>query len=145
MSDPSRELVTPTPSSPIPDFVDEVLSFPDLVSPSYWLLLIIEQVCGTNPVEWVTEHFSGDWERMSTASSALEHLADYHEAMAVELRHARETYEAGWTGEAAAAASAYFVRLEDAVNAQAGPLRDIAREVDNVAQGMKSTQPRSTP
>ncbi|MBW0252534.1 WXG100 family type VII secretion target [Cellulomonas sp. PS-H5] len=140
MSDPSRELVVPVPSAPIPDFVETVMNFPDLISPSYWLLRIIQEVCGTDPVAWVAEHFSGDWERMSTASSALEHLGEYHEAMAVELRHARETFRAGWTGEAAEAASAYFSRLEDAVNNQAGPLRDIAREVDNVAQGMKSTQ-----
>ncbi len=140
MSDPAAALVAPAPSAPIPDIVSTIMHFPDLVSPSYWLLKVIEQACGTNPVEWLTEHLSGDWERMSTASSALEHLADFHERLAREIKGAREEFEAGWSGEASAAASAYFSRFEDSVRKQAEPLTSIAREVDNVAQGMKSTQ-----
>lgn len=38
MSDPSSALVTPVASAPIPDFVDYMLHFPDLLSPSTWLL-----------------------------------------------------------------------------------------------------------
>lgn len=137
---PDSALVVPTPSAPIPDFVDIALHFPDFVSPSSWLLWVIEQICGTSPVEWVTEHFSGDWERTSTASSALGHLATYHELFGAEIDAARASFEAGWDGEAQMAASVYFRSLADDIEAQAGPLRDIAHEVDNVAQGMKSFQ-----
>ncbi|AEI13634.1 WXG100 family type VII secretion target [Cellulomonas gilvus] len=140
MSTPADALVPPTPSAPIPDFVDMGLHFPDLVSPSYWLMWVIEQVSGVNPMDWVTEHFAGDWEAMSKAATALEHLAVFHERYAAEVTSARGTFEAGWTGNAANAASRYFEGLETAVAAQAEPLRDIAKEVDNVAQGMKSFQ-----
>jgi uncharacterized protein YukE len=140
MGTPADALVAPTPSAPIPDFVDLGLHFPDLISPSYWLMWVIEQISGVNPMDWVTEHFAGDWEAMSTAATALEHLAVFHERYAAEIASARGTFEAGWTGNAADAASAYFGRLESAVAAQADPLRHIADEVDSVAQGMKSTQ-----
>lgn len=140
MNDPSAALVAPTPCAPIPDIVATIMHFPDLVSPSYWLLKVIEQACGANPVEWLTENLSGDWERMSTASSALDHLADFHERLASEIKAARAEFESGWSGEAAAAASAYFSRLEDSVRQQSEPLTSIAREVNNVAQGMKSIQ-----
>jgi WXG100 family type VII secretion target len=140
VSDPAAALEAPTPSAPIPDIVSTMMHFPDLISPSYWLLVVIEKACGVNPVEWLTEHVSGDWERMSTASSALEHLADFHQVLAHELKSARENFEQNWSGEASTAASAYFKRFEEAVAEQATPLQSIAREVDNVAQGMKSTQ-----
>ena len=140
MSEPSSALVAPVPSAPIPDFVDYMMHFPDLISPSAWLLWVIEQVCGVNPVDWVTENFSGDWETMSTASSALEHLGSYHELYAAEVASAQATFEGGWDGEAATAASTYFSALSADVAAQATALRGIAREVDAVAQGMKSFQ-----
>ncbi|ASR56068.1 WXG100 family type VII secretion target [Cellulomonas sp. CW35] len=140
MTSAADALVTPVASAPIPDFVDLALHFPDLISPSYWLMWVIEQVSGTNPLEWVTEHFSGDWEAMSRAASALEHLATFHQQYASELAEARATFREGWDGNAAAAASRYFTELESAVREQGTPLTSIAHEVDVVAQGMKSTQ-----
>jgi hypothetical protein len=137
---PEDALVPPVASAPIPPFVDIGLHFPDLVSPSYWMLTIIEQVCGVNPIEWITENFSGDWEKMSRASSALEHLAEYDELYGAEIDAARDSFEAAWDGEAQVAASAYFASLAEDVIAQARSLYDIAREADNVAQGMKSFQ-----
>jgi len=137
---PELALVTPVPSAPIPDFVDLALHFPELVSPSSWLLWALDQVCGCDPVEWVTEKFSGDWERMSTASSALDHLARYHEQFGAEIDRAVASFERGWEGEASAAAARYFRALAQAVEAQSDPLRSIAQEVNNVAQGMRSFQ-----
>ena len=137
---PSAALVTPSPSAPIPDFVDFGLHVPDLISPSYWLMWVIEKVSGVNPLDWVTEHFAGDWEKMSTAATALEHLAEFQRLYAQEIETARATFDAGWDGEAAVAARTYFDDLAEDVAAQSEPLTDIAREVDAVAQGMKSFQ-----
>lgn len=140
MSGPSAALVPPSPSAPIPDVVDLALHFSDLVSPSQWLMWVIDQVCGVNPSDWLTEHFSGDWEKMSTASSALENLAAFQDRYAEEVGLAQVELEAGWEGEAAAAATAWFGNMREAVAGQADALRAIARDVDSVAQGMKSTQ-----
>lgn len=140
MSDPSSALVTPVASAPIPDFVDYMLHFPDLLSPSTWLLWVIDQVCGVNPVDWVTENFSGDWEKMSTASSALEHLATYHEQYAAEISAAQGTFTAEWNGNASTAAATYFSSLAEDVAGQGVALRGMAGDVDAVAQGMKSFQ-----
>lgn len=140
MTDPSSALVTPQPSAPIPDIVSTLMHIPDLVSPSHWILYILEKVTDHNPVEWVTEHFSGDWERMSTASSALEHLATYHVRYAEGVIEARQTFEEGWSGQAAGAASAYFSALAESIDAQSVALESYAKDVDAVAQGMKSLQ-----
>jgi uncharacterized protein YukE len=58
--------------------------------------------------------------------------------MAQNIGTVRSALGGCWSGTAAEAAIWYFKRLDAAVEDQAAPLRSIAREVDNIAQGMKS-------
>lgn len=140
MSDPSGALTAPRSSEPIPEIADLLLHFPDLISPSYWLMWVIKQVSGVNPLEWATEHFSGDWEKMSEAADALRKLADFHDRYAGEIEDAARTVGAGWDGKAAGAADDYLASVSQAVESQARVLRSAAGEVDQVAFGMSSLQ-----
>lgn len=138
-AEPESALVEPEPEEVIPEFAEMLWGFPEFVSPSYWMQQILTLV-GLDIPGWVAENFSGDWERMSIAASALEHLAEYHELFGTGIGEVRSTFEAGWEGQARDAASLYFITFADDLTAQAEPLREMADAVNLVAQGMHSLQ-----
>jgi hypothetical protein len=138
--DPSKALVTPVAEQPIPSLVDTFMSFPDFVSPSHWLLWVIDKICGVNPAEWLAEQFAGDWEAMARASSAYKNAAEYVTQAAVAIRTDGGQMLASWSGEAAAACERYLAQLADALDT--GPaqgLEKVSDELKAVAYGVWAT------
>lgn len=138
--DPAAALVEPSIDEPIPSLVDTFLSFPDFVSPSHWLLWVIDKVCGVNPAEWLAEQFTGDWEAMARASSAYGHAAEYVAGAASAIRVDGGQMLVQWSGEAANACARYLAQLADAL--ESGPsvgLEDVSRELRSVAYGVWAT------
>lgn len=139
MTSPAAELTEPQPQELIPDLVNQFLSFPDLISPSHWMLWAIEQVCGVNPAEWLAEQFTGDWESVSKAGSALTNLGEFDNAFVKALSDGSGTMFDSWEGNAAQACYRYFETLRAALGDQVAVLDSVAKEFHTLAQGINST------
>jgi hypothetical protein len=135
---PSAELVTPVPSAPIPDLVNNILGGKQYISPSYWLGWAAEKVCGVNPWDWLAEQFAGDWNAAATASAALEHLAEFNQVYAEAVTNAtKEVVPDDWSGNAAAAAERYFQGMTQALTEQISALNAVAGQFHSLAAGMQ--------
>ncbi|MQA85806.1 MAG: hypothetical protein GEV03_14595 [Streptosporangiales bacterium] len=139
MSSPAAELTEPQPQELIPDLVNQFLSFPDLVSPTHWMLWAIEKVCGVNPGEWLAEEFTGDWESVSKAGSALSNLANFDNTFTKNLDDGVHGMLDNWHSNAAFACSQYFNKVSGALKEQVSALDEVAKEFQTLAQGIKST------
>lgn len=135
---PATALVPPVATDPIPDLAQWIFSFPDLISPSHWLLWVLDQVCGVNPAEWFAGEFAGDWEAVQRAGKALAALGEFTEIDAREIRENAGRMLGAWDGMAADAAERYFAGLSDAVGRQPSPLNSMGSEYEAVAFGMWS-------
>lgn len=139
MSSPSANLTEPTPETLVPGGVGNILGASQYVSPSYWISWVTEQICGTNPTEWIAQQYAGNWEDASKAGGAITNLAEFNTDWAIELKKAQEAVAHEWKGNAADAAADYFDDLRQAVDTQVGPLNDLAHEFQVMAQGVSST------
>lgn len=139
-TDPAARLADPVGSDPVPDAFEAVLSLPDLVSPTAWLLWVFENVCGVNPLDHLTSHLAGDWAAFSRAAGALDNLSAFDREMAAAIDTETSTAVTGpaptWTGPAAEAAGRYFTGFSAAVETQAGTARALARECRIFSTGM---------
>lgn len=134
---PSAVLDTPYPHEPIPSLVNEVLGAGDWLSPSHVLLKGIELVFGFNPGEEAARWVAGDWEAVSTASSALGQLAEYAGRLGSVLYGDSRTMLEQWAGNAATSAGSYFDKLALAIDGMGPNLEGIADEFQSVAAGMQ--------
>lgn len=137
---PAAHLVPPVESDPVPDAFEVVLSLPDLVSPTAWMLWVFENVCGFNPLDHLAAHVAGDWAVFSRAAEALDNLGTFDSEMAAEIRANTATVIAGanpaWSGDAADAAANYFSGFSVAVENQVRTTRGLARECRSFSIGM---------
>lgn len=129
---PTDHLTEPSPKDPLNDSF-EFLITSNAVSPSYWLSTWFENVLGVDPLKWFTAKISGDWEALQKAGAAVQNLAAYSSSFAAEVESAAAGADASWDGNAATSANTYFTDLAAAVEAQVGPLQDMASEIDKFA------------
>jgi hypothetical protein len=139
VTSPSNELREPESSEPFPNLVDLVLSFPDLISPSHWMLWAIDQVSGVNPAQWAAEWLAGDWEALSRGADALDNLAQFDVVFGSQIRTGCDAMLYDWTGNAADAAKQYFDGIPAALELQGPALERVATEFRTLAYGMWST------
>jgi uncharacterized protein YukE len=139
MTSPAAELVEPLPKELVPDLVNQLLSFPDLISPTHWMLWAIETVCGVNPAKWAAEQLVGDWQSISTAGSALANLANFNGALMKALDEGSDRMLGDWQGNAAQACNQYFDGLSAALREQMAALDAVAEQFHRVAQGINTT------
>ncbi|MCW2776998.1 MAG: hypothetical protein JWN17_723 [Frankiales bacterium] len=136
-AEPAAALVPPVPEAPIPQLIDDLMSLPGLISPSHWVLQAMHVVGIPDPVEFLMEHASGDWESAATASSALVHLSEFVSRYADAVEGECRTLDAAWDGNASRAATAWFGTLLESLRAQALALTDASEQFRKVAFGMK--------
>jgi hypothetical protein len=139
MEYPSDKLVAPSDADPIPDLADFIINqgATALLSPSYWILEILSMFNnGENPLDEAMKIFTGDWNQASEASSAVKHVAEFHEALSEELRNQGRNLQEYWEGNAADAATAHLNGLADAIDAAQGALAQASGEFKAVAIGM---------
>jgi hypothetical protein len=139
MTSPAGALVEPQPKELVPDLVNQLLSFPDLISPTHWMLWAIETVCGVNPATWAAEQFIGDWEAFSKAGSALENLANFNGTLMKALDDGADRMLGDWQGNAAQACNQYFDGVSGALREQMAALDAVAEQFHRVAQGINTT------
>lgn len=129
LEDPAGALGTPVAVDPVPDIIEQIFRQTDWISPAVWAAWIIEQICGTDPVEFLAKEIGGDWEHLAVCADALHQLATFHARMAGAIGDgAADTVlgdEPAWAGVAATAAGGYFTGLAVAVAAVAGAAREM--------------------
>jgi hypothetical protein len=136
MGSPSAELTAPTSSDPIPDLVESIVGFPQYISPSYWLGWAAEQVCGTNPWQWVADQYAGDWAAVQKAGAAVKNLAEFNAAYAGTINSAATTVKYDWQGKAADSAAEYFNGLVKVLQDQVSSLNSLGGQFNTMATGM---------
>ncbi|MBE1485487.1 hypothetical protein [Plantactinospora soyae] len=136
MGSPSAELTAPTSSDPIPDLVENIVGFPQYISPSYWLGWAAEQVCGTNPWQWVADQYAGDWGAVQKAGVAVKNLGEFNTAYAGSINSAVTTVKYDWQGNAADSAAEYFNGLVKVLQEQVSSLNSLGGQFNSMAVGM---------
>lgn len=119
------------------DLVGSILTT-DWFSPTSLVMELIEVIFKYHPVDEVVKAFSGNWAALYESSSALTALADYEAQVASHVSTGASICMDGWSGEAAAAAGAYFSSLSGTCVANADAVRALAPAYEQVAQGMES-------
>lgn len=132
-------LTIPEPEQPIPKLADEILSIPDYISPSHWMLIVFNEIFGFNPAEEAAKWFAGDWNGMAKAEAAFKNLVEFERALAKNIEDATAEMFHGWTGEAANAAQSYFAQLSQALVKHAEAINSVATQYHNTAYGVWAT------
>jgi len=131
----SAVLHTPYPVDPIPDLLDEIIGITDWVSPGALLRKAIEFALGEDPAMELIEKFTGDWEEVSTVSSAVTQVGEYFGQVGLDVETVRAELMQTWEGNAASGASAYFEELALAIDELRGPMDEIADAYQTLAIG----------
>jgi uncharacterized protein YukE len=129
---PVEKLAEPALEDPMNDKFELIVTSNE-ISPTYWACTWLKNVVGVDPVEWLAQKISGDWEALQKAGRAVENLAAYNASFSAEIENAAKAVDPNWDGNAAANAQAYFAELATAVAAQVESLNTIADEIKNFA------------
>jgi hypothetical protein len=124
---PVEKLAEPALEDPMNDKFELIVTSNE-ISPTYWACTWLENVVGVDPVEWLAQKISGDWEALQKAGRAVENLAAYNASFSAEIENAAKAVDPAWDGNAAANAQTYFAELATAVAAQVESLNTIADE-----------------
>jgi hypothetical protein len=135
--DPSAVLTAPQAEPLIPPAMDTFLHLGDLISLGHWALVAIDKMGGPNIAQEVGEWFAGDWSEVSRSADALRKLGEFCDVTAQGITADLEKLRVTWDGNAAAAASTYFLGLADSLAAQQANFDDIASQFDSTAFGVK--------
>jgi hypothetical protein len=108
----------------------------DYLSPSNAACKLIELIIHHDPIEWLTEWFSGDWKKCYECGDALQNVGMMTELVAANtLRGANELRET-WMGNAADAAWTYFEGLSTAMGEQKEVLDQLGQKYKMTAMGI---------
>ncbi|MFI9537486.1 WXG100 family type VII secretion target [Nocardia fusca] len=129
---PVEKLAEPALEDPMNDKFELIVTSNE-ISPTYWACTWLKNVVGVDPVEWLAQKISGDWEALQKAGRAVENLAAYNASFSAEIENAAKAVDPAWDGNAAANAQTYFAELATAVAAQVESLNTIADEINNFA------------
>lgn len=129
---PSEKLAEPSIEDPMNDKFEFIVTSNE-ISPTYWVCTWCKNVVGVDPVEWLAQKISGDWEALQKAGKAVENLSAYNASFAEEVRSAAAAVDPTWDGNAASSAQTYFAGLSTAIAAQVAALNEIADEINNFA------------
>ena len=100
----------PTEQREFVDYVAEILTT-DWLSPSDAVNQLISFFFSYDPVEEVSKRFSGDWNSLYLAASAMDNIGGYFAAISAYVPTASSQGINHWTGNAADAALRYFTTL----------------------------------
>src|ERR1700754_3529428 len=136
MTAPAAELLPPTSADPVPDLIENIIGFPQYISPSYWLGWAADKITGTNPWQWVGDKYGGDWKAVQMAGAAIKNLAEFNTVYAATITSAVKTVAYDWQGNAADSAANYFNGLAAALQAQVDDLKSLGSQFESMAVGM---------
>jgi hypothetical protein len=139
VKDPTDRLVAPKePDEDFDSSWDEWTKFSSSLSPSHWLLVAMDQVCGCNPVEKVSELIGGSWASYAKQAEMWENIGKAVGDIATNIDHGEATLALSWQGNAANGALHYFDKLIKEIQEQPKVLNKIRDEYRKAAHGVWS-------
>ena len=112
-----------TPMEGIPEGVLHLITLGgDFISPSFYLLGLVELLIGLDPIDWVAKAVVGDYRVISEVGDAILPLSEFTAQQADLMATDAGIMFNCWQGEAASAATPYFRGLLAMVGGQSGPL-----------------------
>ncbi|MFF4909665.1 transposase [Streptomyces sp. NPDC001260] len=115
---------------------DSVETVSDFLSPSEWVLGVIEFALGTNPLEQAISWFTGDWESYVRCAEMWRNTGRFTQDLATNLRSGNRKLDAGWNGNAADSAYVYFDELAKKIDSLDGHLQDLRTSYLDVARAI---------
>lgn len=136
MGDAGYLLVTPgEPDDSITNgFVNPLDAF-NYISPSAWINEVIETVSGVDIFGLATDAFTGEWAALYKFGDALNSLAQFMQALGIDIQRGAISLDGEWDGNAGDAAYAYFTSLAAATSAQQIALHEAAKGYHHAAKG----------
>lgn len=104
---------------------DSMDTVSDFLSPSEWVLGVIEFTFGSNPLEQAISWFTGDWESYVKCAEMWRNTGRFTNDLATNLRSGNKELDAGWNGNAADSAYVYFDELAKKIDTLDGHFRDL--------------------
>ncbi|ARF55778.1 hypothetical protein [Streptomyces gilvosporeus] len=115
VADPTGRLVAPKvdgdKEEPEGGIVKDLLSFGDVLSPSWVISKGLELAFDFNPVDEAKKLIAGDWEEYAECAKAWKAMGDFCEDLAENIRAGNRALDKSWNGNAADAAYIYFDTL----------------------------------
>jgi uncharacterized protein YukE len=127
--------LTPPPE---PDNPPNALGFMDYLSPTSWAMKGFDIILGFDPIGWVQERFSGDWEAVATMAPVLNNTSAALHDLALNVQSGATTLHPLWQGNAGEAAYDYFTDLATGITALQDPLQQMATEYKAMADAVWS-------
>jgi uncharacterized protein YukE len=128
--------LTPPPE---PENPSNALGFMDYLSPTSWAMKGFDIVLGFDPISWVQERFSGDWEAVATMAPVLTNTGAALHDLALNVQSGATTLHPLWQGNAGDAAHDYFTDLATGIAALQTPLDQMATEYHAMADAVWSS------
>ncbi|MFJ9410536.1 hypothetical protein [Streptomyces sp. NPDC101393] len=91
--------------------VKDLLSFGDVISPSWLISKGLELAFDFNPVDEAKKLIAGDWVEYAQCAKAWKALGDFCEDLSENIRTGNKSLDNSWNGNAADAAYIYFDTL----------------------------------
>lgn len=130
---PVEKLTEPQISDPYPDLLELIING-NGVSLTYHINNLVAIITnGFNPLQTITDNVSGNWSALQKSADAIRKLADYNGAYHQAIDDAMGITDQSWKGNAADNARQFFTTLTDALDAQVGPMKKIADDIDAFA------------
>ncbi|MGK5680150.1 WXG100 family type VII secretion target [Actinoplanes sp. URMC 104] len=124
---------------PEPENPPNALGFMDYLSPTSWAMKGFDIVLGFDPVSWIQERFSGDWEAVATMAPVLTNAGAALHDLGLNVQSGATTLYPLWQGNAGDAANDYFTDLATGIAALQAPLQTMATEYHALADAVWSS------
>src|SRR6185437_16557892 len=121
--DPTRYLKPPGEPEGFEDPLQAFQEALDTLDPGAWVMDLITQLFGANPVEQATERLGGDWVAYAKSGEAFKNLGEFFWSEGWNLKTGNDNLDGYWSGNAADAAWMYF----DTVSQRAIAHREVLR------------------
>ncbi|OJF10843.1 WXG100 family type VII secretion target [Couchioplanes caeruleus] len=131
-----RQVTDRLTAPPEPENPSNSLGFMDYLSPTSWAMKGFDIVLGFDPISWLQERFSGDWEAVATMAPVLSNTSAALHDLALNIQSGATTLRPLWQGNAGDAAYDYFTDLSTGIVALQEPLQQMATEYTALADAV---------
>ncbi|MGW3099958.1 hypothetical protein ACWDCC_41705 [Streptomyces sp. NPDC001102] len=115
---------------------DSVETVSDFLSPSEWVLGVIEFALGVNPLEQAISWFTGEWESYVRCAEMWRNTGRFTQDLATNLRSGNRELDAGWSGNAADSAYVYFDELAKRIDSLDEHFQDLRASYMDVGRAI---------
>lgn len=121
-----------------PDSPPNALGWMDYLSPSSWLNTVFDRVFGFDPIGEIQNRVFGDWEALAAMAPVVNNIGGALHDLAYNVQSGTTTLHPSWQGIAGEGAFRYFTTTANAVADLHGPLSNISKAYQDMADAVWS-------